>query len=295
MANQVLVQLLRKNAYDYTCIHQESINCEAAVSEGVYWRIPTVSKGVHTGFTMRKSATKPTPDSMKTIKVRDRVNGQTYYVAIADDANDQLFNEQCNACCDDVDALPTVAFPDIIIEEQGCADAEGDYNYFATVSVSPPPAGSVYKLSGSVNGVALPAAPAEGFATLGALETWADANWSTGDLDGVTIDGNKVTLHAGPSGVTGGIQITIEQYFESNTPGALAGGQNYRLAATINGTVLPVLNAAADAALSTLATLANNTASHAQYGTWSEVAGKIRLVSTNTTISAATLTVTKVP
>lgn len=293
MANSVLAQIIRRNAFDYECLHQESILCENAVVEGIYWRIPIVSKGVLVGYNFRASATKPTPDSIKTIRVRDKVNSLTFYVAIADNGTAELFTDACNACCDEVAPLATVAFPDILIEEQGCIDDDGNYSYFATV-LTPPPAGAVYKLSGSVNGAALPAAPAEGFATLADLATWADTNWSTGDLDGVTIVGGKVILNAGPSGVTGVINVSIEQFFESNAPGALSGGQKYHLAATVNGNVLTPIEGAADAALSTVATLANATAAYAAYGVWSVVGGKIRLVSTTKQLASASLVVTKV-
>lgn len=292
MANSVLAQIMRRNSYDYECQHQESILCENAVTEGIFWRIPQSRNGVLTGYVYRAGATKPTPDSVKTIRVRDKVNNLTYYVAIADGGTQQLFTDACNACCDTVAPLPLVTLPEILIEEEGCVDDAGNYSYFATVT-TPPPAGAVYKLSGSVNGVALPAAPPEGFATLAALETWADANWSTGDLDGVTLDGGKVTLNAGPSGTSGTINVVTEEFFESNAPGALTAGQHYHLDATINGNVLAPLNAANDAALSTVATLANATAAYAAYGVWSVVAGKVRLVSQNSTVTSATLNVTK--
>lgn len=292
MANQVYAQVIRKNSYDYNCLHQESINCESAVSEGFYWRIPTSKGGVHTGFTFRKSDTKPTPDSVKTIRVNDRANGIIYYVAVADNATDQVFVDACNACCDNVEPLPTVAIPDIIIEETGCP-VDGNYTYRAYTQEDPD--GGVYRLSGVVNGVVLPTPPEEGFATLAALKVWADANWATGDLNGVTLDGGTVILDAGPTGLTGSITVTVGQFFESNAPGALAGGQNYHLEATVNGTVLAPLDGAADAALSTVATLANNTAAYAAYGTWSVVAGKIRLVSKNVYLASAALVVTKIP
>lgn len=293
MGNLVYAQIVRKNAYDYNCLHQESINCEMAVSEGFYWRIPTTKGGVHTGFIYRKSETKPTADSVKTIRVRDRADGTIYYVAVADDANDQVFNDACNACCDAVEPLPTVTLPDIIIEEEGCADEDGDYNYIAYTQEEPG-AGEVYRLSGSVNGEPLPAAPAEGFASLADLATWADANWATGDLDGVTIEDNKVILHAGASGKTGSINVTVGQYFESNAPGALALGENYHMTATVNGDVLTPLDTADDAALSTMATLANATAEYAAYGTWSVVGGKVRLVANSVYLASAALVVTKV-
>lgn len=292
MANLVLAQILRKNSYDYNCLHQESINCQDAVSEGFYWRIPTSARGVHTGFIFRKSDTKPTTDSVKSIRVR--AGGQTYYVAVADNANDQVFTDACNACCDSVAPLATVTLPDIIIEESGCPDENGNYQYRA-YPTDPLPAGSKYTLSGVVNGVALPAAPVEGFDSLAALETWADTNWSAGDLDGVTLDGSTVILNAGASGVTGGITVNTQRFFESNTPGALAGGQNYHLAATVNGAVLTPLDGAADAALSTVATLANNTAAYAAYGKWSVVGGKIRLVGNGLYLATASLVVTKIP
>lgn len=293
MARSILAQVTRRNSYDFTCQHQESILCEHAVVEGIYWRIPTSKAGVHTGFIYRKSDTKPTPDSMKTIRVNDKVNNITYYVAIADDEDASAFTNACEACCDDVQPMDLVAMPDILIEEEGCPNEDGDYIFFAIVT-TPAPGGSVYKLSGSVNGEALPAAPPEGFASLAALESWADSNWSTGDLDGVTLDGGKVMLNAGPSGKTGVINVSLAKYFESNAPGSLTDGQNYHLAATINGNVLTALDTDDDAALSTMADLANNTAAYAAYGTWVVTGGKLRLVEDGKTLTSATLVITKV-
>ncbi len=191
--------------------------------------------------------------------------------------------------------MATVALPEPIIEEVGCADAEGNINYFAIVPETVE-ATQVYVLSGSINGEALPAAPAEGFVDLAALETWADANWNTGGLTGVTITDasdtmKKVTLNGDATTLTGAINIVVKSIFESNAPGALLAGENYVLNATINGNVLTAIEGVDDAALSTVATLANNTAAYAAYGVWSVVAGKIRLV---TDAVSATLVVTKV-
>lgn len=293
MANSILAQVVRRNSYDFTCQHQESILCQNSTVEGIYWRIPTSRAGVATGFVFRKSESKPTPDSMKTIRIHDNINNITYYVAIADNADATAFTNACEACCDDVQPMDLVAMPDIIIEEEGCPDEDGDYLYFAIVT-TPAPSGTVYRLFGSVNGVALPAAPDEGFASLAALETWADANWSTGDLDGVTLDGGKVTLNAGPSGKTGVINVVSSAMFESNAPGGLTSGQNYHMTATINGNVLTPLDTADDAALSTMATLANATAAYAHYGKWSVVGGKVRLVATDVALASAALVITKV-
>jgi hypothetical protein len=289
MSNSVLAQVTRKNSYDYDCVHQESILCEKAVSEGAYWRIPTVKAGVHTGFIYRRSETKPTPDSVRTLRISDRASNQVYYVAIADNASLQIFDNACNACCDTVAPLPTVVLPTIIIEEQGCADASGNFSYFANVPATVP-AGNVYKLAGVVNGANLPAAPPEGFATLALLKIWADANWAP---NSITLTGGKVTLNAGTTGKTGAISVSVEQIFNSNTPGALVLGEHYTLNATINGIALTPIVGAANAVLSTIATAANANPAYSKYGVWSEVGGLIKLVSTSTQIASATLAVTR--
>lgn len=291
--NTVLAQILRRNSYDYDCLHQESILCGSAVAEGLYWRVPIIGGGVHSGFRFVKQDTKPTADSVRAIRVNDKENGIIYYVAIADGGTAELFTDACNACCDTVTPMATVALPAIIIEEIGCIDGDGNYSYFANVPAAPG-AGNKYTLSGSVNGVALPAAPAEGFDDLAALETWADTNWSTGDLDGVTLVGGKVTLNAGPTGLTGMINVGVSSFFESNAPGALAGGEKYVTNATINGAVLPTVNGVADAALTTIDDLLNANASYAAYGVWSVVGGKLRVVSGSTVIASAAIVVTKV-
>ncbi len=295
MANSVLAQLLRKQNYDYDCLHQESIPCDNAVTEGIYWRIPRTRNGVLAGYDYRADkGTKPTPDSMKALRVNDRVSNIIYYVAIADNAGATVFTDMCNACCDTVDPLPTVAFPTIIIEEEGCPDGNGNFNYSAFVDPTPE-ANQVYKLSGSQNGVALPAAPAEGFVSLAALETWADTNWNgQGTVTGVTLNGGQVILNGGAGTKSGSINVEIDSFLESNAPGALTSGQHYHVVSTINGESLPVLDGVADAALSTLATAANASAPHAKYGVWSVTGGKLRVVSKGVVLQTGSIVITKV-
>lgn len=291
MANTVLAQILRRNNYDYDCVHKESILCGESVTEGLYWRIPLVSNGVFTGYQYRMSESKPTDDSVKAIRVRDRKNNITYYVAIADGDTETAFTELCNACCDGDTEMDTVALPDVIIEEEGCANADGDFDYF-TIAPEAIEASERYYLSGSANGSALPAAPAIGFVDLAALATWADANWNTGGLSGVTVDGGKVTLHGDDTILTAGIHITVERYFESNAPGALTLGQHYVVNATVNGNVLPTIEGVEDAALSTIPALLNADASYASYGEWGTTGGKITLRGNAVT---ASIVVTKAP
>lgn len=298
MATTVLAQVLRKGSYDYECsggsVHKESIPCESATVDGIYWRVPMLKAGVHVGYEYRMWPTKPTLDAVKTLRVTAHSTGKQYYIAIGDAQDATVFTDLCNACCDTDTEMATISLPAVVIEEESCVvDANGSLLYSAYV-LETPPTGGRYYLAGSVNGAALATPPVAGFATLADLKTWADANWNTNGATGVTIEGKKVTLKAGPNAESGSISVTLGQFFESNTPGSLTTGQNYSLAATVNGNVLPVVASADNAPLTDLAAAANASAAHYALGVWTEAAGKIRLTKSGATLTSATLTVSKV-
>lgn len=289
MANIVDSLVVRKNNFEYPNGIAEAINCEQATVEGLYWRVPTSSKGVQTGYDYRVAqagVAKPTLDSLKVLRVNDG-KGNVYFIAVTDGAATTVFTNLCKACCDDSQVMPAVTIPDPVVEETGCADANGNYNYFSVTRALG--AGEKYYLTASLNGAALsPAPPPEGFDSLAALETWVEANWGPATI---TIAGTKVTLTTA-TGTTGSISVGVRSYFESNAPGALASGEKYHVAATLNGTVLAPVEGIADALLTTIDDLLNANATWATYGQWSVVGGKIRLVSD--TVTTATIVVTKV-
>lgn len=289
MENNVTSLVLRMNNTDYPGGVLMAVNCENAAAIGTYWRVPVTGKGVHTSYKWvligDGSVTKPTADSVKVLHIKNNVTHLDHWIALTDGGSVTLWNDRCGACCGTVTPMPVVVIPDVIAEETACPDADGNRNFFAITQALA--AGQIYQASATIDGVALLATPPEGFASLAALETWADTNWAPSTT---AISGTKVTLTSATA-TTGSLSVVIRALFESNAPGALTSGQHYTLAATINGIVLAPIVGVADAALSTIATAANANAAYAAYGVWSVVAGKVRLVSSNA--STAALVVTK--
>jgi hypothetical protein len=260
-----------------------ALGCENMTPLSTYWRVPVTGSGVFTG-TYRwvmagPGVTKPTPDSVKALHVKNDLSNDDYYIALQDNGSVEDYNTRCGACCDNVDSMPAVTVPDVIIEETACPDVDGNRNFFSITRALA--AGEVYDFAATLDGAALAATQNQGFASLAAFETWADTNWAPA---GISISGTKVTLTSATA-ATGSIQTNIKKYFESNAPAGLAGGQLYTLAATVNGTALANIVGAADAPLTAIATTANATAAYAALGKWSVVGGKIRLVS-GTAVSA---------
>jgi hypothetical protein len=279
--------VVRHNTVEYPTGLGASIPADNTAVEGTYWRIPVVSGGVFSKYIYRADAgTKPTPDSVKVVRVRNIISNDTWWVVVPDNGSYATFADLIGVCCDDSTTMPAVTIPDVIVEEQGCADDDGNYHYSAVTSALG--SGEVYVGSATLNGAALTALSAVGYASLAAFETAAEAAWTPATI---TIDGNKVTLNTA-TGTTGSLYVGKRKYFESNAPGALTSGQHYTLAATINGVALANIVGVADAALSTIATAANANAAYAAFGVWSVTGGKVRLVSNSGAVQSATLVVT---
>lgn len=288
MPNKIKSLVVRENNFEYGQGTMKAVDCGNTTVMGTYWRKPITGSGVFSGnyeyISTAPAVVKPSADSQKVIHVKNDISQDDFYIAIADNGSDELFNDRCNSCCDDVTAMPAVIVPDPIVEETACPDVDDNRSFFSITRALV--AGEIYDFVATIDGVALLATQNEGFASLAAFETWADTNWAPSDI---SLSGTKVTLTSATA-VTGSIQTIIKKYYESNVPGALGGGQAYTLNATVNGVALTAIVGAADAALTTIATAANADATYASYGKWSVVAGKIRLVSSNAV--SATLVVT---
>lgn len=290
MSKSVLGRILIKNHNQLLKgVVKEHINCEFAKVDQLYWLVPVLVRSVPYYYKPVISTTKPTADSVNSVRIKDTRTGFTYYVALTDSAKITDFSDACNACCDAVTPLPAVTVPNVLEEQAGCLDSGNNYNYFTLAPALQ--SGEVYYAYGSKNGVAFtPAYQNQGYADVASFITWANANWSAyGTFSNPA--GQKVNL-ATSNGVSGFIKLVRSKYFESNAPTALVSGHHYTLNATLDGAVLPTITGVADGALSTLATLANADATWSSYGTWSVVANKVRLVSQ--TVAVATLLATNV-
>lgn len=209
MSNTVTGKAFKVNEQDYfKCPKDVAINCENATSQGTEWFVPTVSGGIHTGYSKRRGSTKPTPDSVKTVRVKDNLSGSIYWLLIADDATEAVYTDICGGCCDDDNALPAVTVPTVLLEEDGCVAEEGDdYVYFDIAQDLGDD--QQYSAEGSKNGTAFtpaaPTTPGGGFGSLGAFVTWANTNWAAFGTF-ANPSGNKVTFTSSDA-VTGYIKI----------------------------------------------------------------------------------------
>lgn len=273
---------------DYPYGNIQAVNCDNTTVKSTYWFTPVTGKGVHSGYKLvliNAETEKPRPDAVKVVHVKHDQTQEDLYIALQDTGSSDDFNSRCNACCDDVTAMPAVTVPEVIIEETACPDEDDNRNFFTITRALV--AGEIYDFSASIDGEALtPATQDEGFATLAAFETWADTNWAPNTF---AVSGTKVTMTSATA-ETGSLHAIIKKYYESNAPAALDPGEHYELAATVNGVALTPIVGADDAALTTIATTANATAAYAALGKWSVVGGKIRLVSS--VANSASLVVT---
>ncbi len=282
--------VLRKNLENYPEGHLQGVDCENMAVLQTYWRVPITGRGTFNGnyrwVMVGVDVAKPTVDSVKALHLKDRLTQDDYYVALTDGGSVDDFVSRCNACCDDVTAMPTVVIPEVVTEEIVCPDEDDNRNFFTITRALE--AGEIYDFQASIDGELLtPATQDEGFASLAAFETWADANWGPNTF---AVSGTKVTMTSATA-ESGSIATIIKKLYESNAPAALGAGELYTLAATINGVVLTPIVGIADAPLADIATAANADATYASYGKWSVVAGKVRLVSGVATSAALVVTI----
>src|SRR6059058_6017950 len=120
MADKVLVTVLIKNNVQLivgqpqnapSANVREHLNCKNIEVIGDYWLVPVVDRGVLLYYKPDISATKPTIDSIRAIRVRDTETRTTYYVGVADATTPQDLIAKCNECCDSATAMPDVTVP----------------------------------------------------------------------------------------------------------------------------------------------------------------------------------------
>jgi hypothetical protein len=297
MSKVVTATIVRYNQIEYGSTPRvEAVPADKYKSEGLFWRVPIADgTGILTGYAYTKDAAKPTADSCRVLRVYITNTTDTYWLAVPDDAAPDIFDQLANECCGDtIPAMPAVTVPDVFIEEKPCPDANGNYVYFAITDVAIAP--QVYQLQLVANGaVVTPAPPAEGFATLADLVTWATANY--GDYGTWTNPAltTKVVLTSAPNSVkpvkSGVISITIATSFDSNAAPSLAAGEQFSLVVTADGITYPAVTGAA---LADVVTAAQANAALSTLGQYAAITGnKIRL--TSTTVSNASLVISAVP
>lgn len=275
------------NNREYSTPVTMAVPCLNSVSEGTFWRVPVEDNmRVITGYRYLKGE-KPSADAQKVIRIKDNEANNVYFVAVADDATDSLFDEKCDICCGQDNKMPAVVIPDAIIEEKTCPDDAGNYVYFDYAPAVA--AGEVLTLAGTKNGAVMaPAAPNEGFADTAALKAWANANWDGyGAFD--VVDG-KVTFTSDDA-VSGSIDVSKARAFKTAAAVALQAGETYQLTVVADGVQVGVVTGAT---LAAVVTAAEASASLANLGKYAVTDAGTKIQLTTVTVGAAVLTLANV-
>lgn len=283
---QVSIFCIRRNTQEFQNLVAILVSVANTVVDTVQWRTPYVREGLKTGYHyINASLAKPSDDSTKVIRLKDIRSNEFYYAVIPDTADASAYANAANSLPSSPVAMPAVTMPFEFIAEAACKDVSGNYNYFTYTQALV--GNQVYLAYASKNGTLLTAPQDQGFASLAAFLTWAQTNWTAYT---VTVTGTQVNLAANDA-LLGSISVEIRNYFESAAPSAVSAGHHYTLAAVINGVAMPTLVGGDNAALQTLADAANADVNYVQWGRYSVVAGKIRLVAKNS-VDTAVITAT---
>jgi hypothetical protein len=286
----VNIFFVRRNTTEYPYLVTKAVSADGTRVEQVQWRVPVHRDGIHVGFKYVADGAKPSADSVKVLKLVDTLNNEIFYAAIPDTADESAWANAVNSCCDEPVNMPAVTLPEIFVEEEACADADGNYNYFTFTQALG--ASQVYVGSATKNGALQPALSDAGYTSLANLVTAANTAWTGFEL-GVTNPAGTKVLAKSASAVSGSVSVEVRNYYESAADASLASGAHFTLDAVVNGVALPKLTGVADGALATIAALANANPHWARFGKYSVVSNKIRLVAFNNVDSAA-LTLTEV-
>lgn len=155
------------------------------VIDGDYWAVPITDNGIVTGFnfepTTPDSTEIPTEQSFHVFRLISRFGNDVWYVRGSttfdgeSPANPGYIQAAQDAeCCEaDPRTLPTDV-PELFGCQTAC-EFDANNNYFFVLQTPSLAAGQGYVANGYLDGVALPEVTG---ATVGALETALDANWT---------------------------------------------------------------------------------------------------------------------
>lgn len=126
----------------------EAVPCINIEVRGVEWFVPQVVNGQFKGYTTKISTTQPTPDSVKTVRILDKMKLNTYWIIIPIGSDETVFSNNCNACCGSTPAIvPALSdMPLPIIQQCPCTDVNN--NYIFEFGVPPNPNALNYQVSG---------------------------------------------------------------------------------------------------------------------------------------------------
>jgi hypothetical protein len=99
---------------------EQAIPCRS-VPMGFFWLTPIVQGNRVIGYDQMVAvdASKPSPDSLKVLRLKDALNANTVYeiaVLDSDGVTGNTFIDNCNGCCGDTPVMPTVTIPHPILQ-----------------------------------------------------------------------------------------------------------------------------------------------------------------------------------
>lgn len=172
------VHLLNEEASDQ--LKEIMLPCDSSIVEpvGLLWLQPIVVAGKLVSYKQVDApiASKPSTDSVRVLQVRRTDVYEDVYIAVEDDFVISDFTAKCNECCGSIPSITAPSIPAPFVEDQGCADENGDYTYYGT---EPENENALkYTLFGTFNGADAPAAPDAEYDDMDAILTWVQANWN---------------------------------------------------------------------------------------------------------------------
>lgn len=149
------------------------------------WATP-VDTGVVTGLlytpTTPGSTDKPDIQSFHVVRIESRLSADDWYVLGT--STDYIAASNSAECCDSPLIEMDTDAPSLAPCQNICSSGENSPSEFiAMLGLPTLDEGEVYFPFGYFNGVPLTAASASGYATVDALLTFLNANWTTGNLD----------------------------------------------------------------------------------------------------------------
>lgn len=182
------------------------VPCRNALIDDVpYWAVPIKDSGIFTGLDYILSqdnnqvpVTAPTFDSFLVTRVRDKISSNVWWIYV-NTKND--FVNACSSCCGSAftpTPIPPGGFIQIAPCQLLCQIQNSAGAYQAIFGIPNLIGHEAYYPYGSYNNVALAAASGSGYATVGAMVAFMNANWTnigspnttfiwTATADGLTL------------------------------------------------------------------------------------------------------------
>lgn len=147
------------------------------VSQGEEWFVPERRGGIFFQYNMDYGASAPTTDSVRTVRLKNEVTQETFWIL----GTEADWLERANGCCGETPVMPEITFPNPVAIEEPCCEtviSESACTYTYRAVALAKITGQKYQLEGRCGGTEFtPAPPGAGFATAALALTWAQANW----------------------------------------------------------------------------------------------------------------------